>query len=672
MSDEDEAGLADTLTRAGAPWTPQALRAVVAGVAAAPPAIDDNAWMDLIIPHPDEDVMARLAALRQRLTRDYEARASDDVLAGRLADLRKDLTRQHLTGFLVPRSDEHQGEQVPACSERLAWLTGFTGSAGTAIVLQDRSALFVDGRYTEQARSEVTLDCWTIHHSLDELPADWLTANLPEHGRVGYDPWLHTPNQLKPFVTACHKLRAHLVAVEENPIDVVWRDRPPPPISPVVVYGQHCAGKPSGEKRREVADILRKERQQAVLLSAPDSIAWLLNIRGGDVPFSPLPLAFSLLHADGWVDLFIDPVKLTAPVRAHLGTEVRIRAPADLGAALDRLGTEGKVVRIDPASTSDWALRRLKASGATLARDSDPCSLPKAIKSPDEIEGIRAAHRRDGVALTRLLAWLSRRTPEASTELEVAAQLEQFRRENLHFRGLSFPTISAFGEHGAIVHYRPSPATDAVLQQGSLYLVDSGAQYLDGTTDVTRTVAIGEPSDAMRKHFTRVLKGHIAIATAVFPEGTTGSQIDALARLALWDAGLDYDHGTGHGVGCYLCVHEGPQRISKLPNPTKLAPGMVVSNEPGYYKLGEYGIRIENLVVVRPVARPEGGERDLLGFETLTLAPIDRTLVEASLLEASEVRWLDNYHGEVRRVLSPLLDEATRQWLDESTQPLIH
>jgi Xaa-Pro aminopeptidase len=591
------------------------------------------------------------------------------LLDQRLKALRDELARMQLEGFVVPRADEHQGEQVPACSERLAWLTGFTGSAGIAIVLAHSAALFVDGRYTVQARSEVNTDVWTVCHLTEEPLNGWIETHLPEGGRLGYDPWLHTPAQLEPLRATCRKARGHLVGVERNPVDAIWPDRPPPPLAPIVAHEPPSVGMRSAEKRQVVADSLAREREDAAVLAAPESIAWLLNIRGGDVPYAPLPLAFAVVGSACRVALFVDPRKLSPGL--DLGSAVTVHPPEELGEALDRLGADESVVRIDPSGTPDWIVERLNRAGAHVSKGPDPCLLPKATKTPEELEGIRAAHRRDGAALTRFLAWVSRVAPGGGvTEIDAADQLEALRRSNEKFRGLSFPTISAAAEHGAVVHYRATAATNRLLDPRSLYLVDSGGQYLDGTTDVTRTVAIGDVSAGMRMHFTRVLKGHIALAMARFPTGTTGSQLDALARRALWEVGLDYDHGTGHGVGNYLSVHEGPHRISKVPSPVALQPGMVVSNEPGYYRTGEYGIRIENLVAVVAVDPPEGAERDLLGFETLTLAPIDLRLVTPDLLTPEECGWLNAYHARVRNILAPLVDPETADWLHENTIPI--
>ena len=611
----------------------------------------------------------------------------------RLGALRDELKRRRLDGFIVPRSDEHQGEYVAPRSERLAWLTGFTGSAGLGLVLADKAAIFVDGRYTLQAEAEVATDLYDHCPLTDPPPEDWVAENLPAGAKLGYDPWLMTPSQVTRFRKATEKAGGELVAAEANPpvgvaanppgglaanppgglaanpIDAVWTDQPEPPAAPVTIHDDAFAGLAAADKRKQIAAALKESGLDAAVLTAPDSIAWLLNIRGNDVPFSPLALAFAILDSSGGVELFIDPVKLTPQTEAHLGGDVHCREPAVFGPALDRLGEAGKTVRLNKNTAPAWVLQRLEAAGAKVDGGFDPCQLPKARKTPAQLDGIRSAHRRDGAALTRFLAWLAAEADKGSLmEMACADKLESLRRENEHFRGLSFPTISGAGPNGAIVHYRVSEKTDAPLSPGTLYLVDSGAQYLDGTTDVTRTIAIGKPTAEMRRNFTLVLKGHIALATARFPALTTGSQLDVLARRALWAEGLDYDHGTGHGVGHYLGVHEGPQRIAKTPNRVALEPGMVVSNEPGYYKSGAYGIRIENLVTVVEVESGEG--KPVLGFETLTLAPIDRALIDLGLLTSEEIAWIDAYHARVADEIGPLVDEATKEWLEQATRPI--
>ncbi len=571
-------------------------------------------------------------------------------------------------GYIVPRGDEHQNEYVPPSAERLRFLTGFSGSAGLAIVLLDRAALFVDGRYTLQAAVEVDVAKFEICHSTKLPPHDWLAAAAQRGQRIGYDPWLHAPDGLRRLREAADRASAQLVAVSGNLIDRIWSDRPPPPLASIHPHPLGFAGQPSAAKRIELGGKLAKNGVDAAVLTLPDSIAWLLNVRGGDVRRSPLPLSFAVLKADSAVDWFVDARKLDDGMRRHLGDGVTIREPAAFGAALD--ARKGSRVQADPATAAAWIFDRLASAGAVIVNDADPCLLPKACKNDVELAGIREAHRRDGAALTRFLGWIAREGPKGTvTELAAAERLEALRRESNLLRDLSFDTISGSGPNGAIVHYRVTPETNRTLSPGELYLVDSGGQYPDATTDVTRTVAIGQPAADMRKHFTLGLRGHIGLAMARFPAGTSGSQLDALARLPLWQEGLDYDHGTGHGVGQYLCVHEGPQRISKHPNTVALRPGMIVSNEPGYYRAGAYGIRIENLVAVEKIGTAEDGG-ELLGFETLTLAPIDRHLVDPALMTAAEIAWLDAYHARVREILAPRVDAETRAWLAEATTPL--
>ncbi len=596
---------------------------------------------------------------------------TDPSTADRLAALRAYLAEAGLDGFVVPHSDEHQNEFLPPRAERLAWLTGFTGSAGMAVVLTDRAAVFVDGRYTLQVRAQVDGDLYSFHHLIDEPATGWLKENLSKGQKLGYDPWLHGVRGVERLRKACEGAGAELVAVDGNPIDAVWTDQPPAPQTPVVPHEMRFAGRESADKRQELAQQLADSETAAVVLTQPDSIAWLLNVRGNDVSHTPLPLSFAILNADSTVDWFVDPAKVSAELTAHLGNGVSRHDPDALGEALDRLGKAGATVQACPDTAPSWVFDRLTSAGADIRRASDPVTLPKAIKNDIELDGTRAAHRRDGAALTRFLAWLEATAPGgAVSEIGAVEKLADFRGGGDLFRELSFDTISGSGPNGAIVHYRVTPETDRPLGTGELYLVDSGAQYLDGTTDVTRTVAIGTPSAEMRDRFTRVLKGHIALATARFPTGTTGAQLDTLARQFLWQSGLDYDHGTGHGVGSYLGVHEGPQRISKAGTGQALRPGMIISNEPGYYKEGAYGIRIENLVAVIPLSDIDGAERDTLGFETLTLAPIDRNCIDAPLLTDAERNWLDDYHARVMAEIGPLVDETVRDWLAEATRPL--
>ena len=592
--------------------------------------------------------------------------------AERLSRLRAQLEAENLDGFILLQGDEFQGEFVAPYAERLAWLTGFTGSAGMAVVLHDRAALFVDGRYTLQVRDQADDTLYAFCHLTDHPPSKWIKETLKSGQSLGYDPHLFTPDQLKRLREACEKAGGQLVPVAANPVDVVWTTQPPRPRAPVKVHPLQLAGQSHADKRAAIAKKLAEDGHDAYLITASDVLCWLLNVRGGDIEFTPLVLAMALLYDDGRVTLFIDDAKLTPEVRAHLGDDVTV-APADgLGVAIDAMSGEADHIAVDKATVSQWAVDRLEAAGLTVTPIEDPCALPKACKNDVEVAGIRAAHVRDGAALTRFLAWLDREVAAGAhiTEISAAKRLETFRRADNMFQGPSFPTIAGAGANGAIVHYRSTPETDAAVAPDMLFLVDSGGQYLDGTTDVTRTIAIGTPTAEQRRRFTQVLKGHIALAMARFPEGTSGGQLDGFARAALWEDGVDYDHGTGHGVGAYLGVHEGPQRISKASLGPALKPGMVISNEPGYYKTGEFGIRIENLVVVRESAKPNGAEKGLLDFETLTLAPIDLRLIDVSLLSDAEKGWLNAYHARVRDTLMPLVGDDVGDWLTDATRPL--
>jgi Xaa-Pro aminopeptidase len=504
-------------------------------------------------------------------------------------------------------------------------------------------------------------------------PAKWVAQNLERGQRLGFDPWLLTPREVARYETASAECGAKLVVAAKNPVDAVWRDRPAAPLTPVRPLARRFTGRPSADKRRDIAAAIAARGSAAAVLTAPESIAWLLNIRGHDLEFAPLALGFAVIGRDAKVTLAMDPRKLTEAARRHLGPEVRVIVPEALGPALDRLGRGGRTVEIDPARVPYWIARRLKRAGAKIREAADPCAAPKAAKNRVELGGIRAAHLRDGAALTRFLGWFDREAPKGQlTETAAAARVDAFRAENDRFQGLSFPTISGSGPNGAIVHYRATEASDRRIRPGDVFLVDSGAQYLDGTTDVTRTVWVpgrGAPKAALKDVYTRVLKGNIALATARFPAGTSGSQLDVLARRALWDGGFEYDHGTGHGVGHFLNVHEGPQRISQIPNTVALEPGMVLSDEPGFYKTGAFGIRIETLLVVRE-DKPGAGGRPMRSFETLTLAPIDRRLIEPKMLSDSERAWLNAYHARVRTALTPLVDAGTRAWLARATKAI--
>jgi len=600
----------------------------------------------------------------------YDDVADPTLGVGRVEKLRAELKARGLDGFIIPRADEHQGEYVPPNAERLRWLTGFSGSAGLAIVLQDKAAIFIDGRYTLQVRYQSDIDVFEPQSIMSVSPAQWVEENLVAGAKLAYDPWLHTVDAVERLENAAKKAGAELVAVETNLIDLVWDDQPEKPKAAIQPHDLTFAGTPAAEKLQSITNELQMSDADAAIVTMPDSIAWLFNIRGGDVAHSPLPLSFAIVYEEGHAELFVHDEKIPAETRAHLGNVVTLLPPEDLGPTLDKLGTWGREVRIDPSTCADWIGERLTKSGAVVKRGIDLCELPKARKNDTEVAGTKAAHIRDGQALSRFLAWLNRETPGGKvTEISASKQLEQFRQETGELKEVSFDTISGAGPNGAIVHYRVTTDTDRPLGQGELYLVDSGAQYLDGTTDVTRTIAIGPPTREMKDRFTRVLKGHIGLASARFPKGTSGAQLDALARMGLWQAGLDFDHGTGHGVGSYLSVHEGPQRISKAGH-VPLDPGMIVSNEPGYYKADAFGIRIENLLVVTAPAPIEGGERDMMGFETVTLAPIDLALVEVGLLTEDEKAWLNMYHIDVREKVSPALNAEEKAWLETATRAI--
>jgi Xaa-Pro aminopeptidase len=660
----------ELLKRRGRQPDPSALDALMRGVAAAPEGLAGPEWVELIDPQADAELTRALTAWRATLATADDGLDAVPAPASRLAALRAELRRRDLQGFVVPRADEHQGEYVPRRSQRLAWLTGFSGSAGLAIVLADRAAIFIDGRYTLAVRSQVDTNAFVPHQIPEQSPETWIAENLPKGGKLGFDPWLQTVDGHERFARACQRAGGEFVPVDSNPVDAVWPDRPPAPLAPVLPHPDEFAGESSAAKRARIAGAVKAKGADVALITAPDSIAWLLNVRGGDVPRTPFALGFALLHGDGHVDLFMDRRKLPERTLAWLGNAVTLAPPDELGAALDMLGKVGKRVLIESASAPVWAATRLQAAGVALVRDADPVALPKACKNAVELEGIRQAHRRDGAAVSGFLGWLSRESRGGKLrEIEASDRLQALRQQTGKLRDLSFDTISGAGPNGAIVHYRASEASQRTLDPGTLYLVDSGGQYRDGTTDITRTVAIGTPRAEMRDRFTRVLKGHIALAMARFPAGTTGSQLDALARYSLWQAGLDYDHGTGHGVGAYLSVHEGPHRISKMANNVALQPGMVVSNEPGYYKTDAYGIRIENLVAVRE-AKIDGADRRYLEFETLTLAPIDVACIEPGLLTDAERQWLNDYHRRVRETVGPEVDQATRAWLAEATRAI--
>ncbi|RIK98496.1 MAG: X-Pro aminopeptidase [Proteobacteria bacterium] len=592
------------------------------------------------------------------------------ALAARLAALRAELTSRGLTGFVVPRADQHQNEYVPPADERLAWLTGFTGSAGLAVVLREQAALFVDGRYTLQAAKQVDDRAFRVESLIAPPPEDWIAAHLAPGDRLGFDPWLHTSSAADKLQAACARAGATLVAVEGNPIDTVWRERPAPPLGAVTVHGLSLAGEDVAAKLDRIRADLARTGVTAQVLSDPHAVAWTFNIRGADVAHTPLPLSYAVVPREGRPTIFIDARKLSNSARDHLEQTADVAAPEALAPRLAELARGGAAIGLDSATAADALSRLVRAAGGEPRIAPDPVALLKAVKNEVEVKGTQAAHRRDGAALARFLAWLDREGPSGHlTEIDTVEALETFRRDTGALKDVSFPTIAGSGPNGAIVHYRVTRKSNRRILPGDLVLIDSGAQYEDGTTDVTRTIAVGEPTAEMRDRFTRVLRGHLAIARAVFPDGTSGAQIDAFARQYLWQAGLDFAHGTGHGVGSYLSVHEGPARISRI-GTTPLKRGMILSNEPGYYKTDAYGIRIENLELV-VAADIAGAEQPMNAFAALTLAPIDRRLIDTAMMTAEEIAWLDAYHSRVAHEIGPLLDdEATRAWLAAATAPL--
>jgi Xaa-Pro aminopeptidase len=599
------------------------------------------------------------------MLQDFQRRTTPDTGAARLNLLRAEMAEAGVDAFLVPRADAHQGENVAPRDERLAWLTGFTGSAGLAVVTRDRAGVFVDGRYRLQVRDQTDPAQFAFLRHPEDKPADWLIEALPGGGRLGFDPWLHTAADIGTLTEALGPRQIVLVRVP-NLIDRAWADQLPPPAQPIVPHPVALAGRDSAAKRADLARGLVERDLAATVLTLPDSIAWLLNVRGSDIARTPVSLAFAILHADARVDLFTRATRDDA-LRAHLGPDVRIAAPDAFGPALDAL--RGRVA-VDRDKAPVWVSDRLEAAGAEVVWEQDPCILPKACKNEAEIAGTRTAHLRDGAAMAEFLAWLDLTAPEGGlTEIDVVRRLESIRAATGALRDISFDTICGAGPDGAIVHYRVTEATNRRVSPGELLLVDSGAQYADGTTDVTRTVAVGPVPEAARRPFTLVLKGLIAMCRLRWPEGLAGRDIDAVARAALWRAGMDYDHGTGHGVGVYLGVHEGPQNLSRR-GAEPLKPGMIVSIEPGYYREGAFGIRTENLAVVRPPEIPDGGDRPMLGFEILTLAPIDRSLIDPTLLDADERAWLNTYHARVAEALTPLVQPDTARWLKAACRPL--
>lgn len=602
----------------------------------------------------------------ESLFQSFDETADSSQSATRIAALRGELTRLGLDGFIVPRADRQQNEYVAPCEERLAWLTGFTGSAGLAVIFQDRAVLFVDGRYTIQAQDQVDLALVTPVARATTSPEKWLEQNLAAGQKLGYDSWLHTPGQIERYEKAAVSAGATLVAVADNPIDAVWSDRPASPQGPVSRHPLKLAGVAAEDKLLRIAKSLGKA--DALLVSDPHAVAWTFNIRGQDVAHTPLPLAFALIPKEGKPRLYIDDAKLDDAVHDYLAPLATLVAPDKLADDLENIGREKARVLFDAATAPVKLSRLLQEAGGTPDIGTDPIALMKACKNEAELEGARKAQLRDAIAVVHFLRWFDEEVQKSGlTEIDAAQALETFRRKSRKLKDVSFPTISAAGPNSAIPHYRVTTATNRRIGKG-IFLIDSGGQYEDGTTDITRTIAVGKPTAEMRDRYTRVLKGNIAISRAVFPKNTSGAQLDGFARHALWQAGLDFDHGTGHGVGSYLSVHEGPQRIAKV-GTTALEPGMIISNEPGYYKAGDYGIRIENLVVVEP-RKIKDGEREMYGFETITLVPIDTSLIEPELLTAEERRWFNAYHQKVWKTLSPHVEGDAKKWLKNATKPV--
>lgn len=604
----------------------------------------------------------------------FDSAGDPSVGKPRVAKLREWLAANGLDGFLVPRADEHQGEYVPARAARLRWLTGFSGSAGIALILAKRAFVFVDGRYTLQVRAEVDLDIFSIESLVDNPPPVWIRSNLAKGTRLGFDPWLHTVSEVKALQASADKIGAELVAAEKNPVDIIWDDQPEPPVSPVEIHPIAFAGELAKDKLARLAAAIAKDGATHAVLTDPSSIAWAFNIRGNDVPHTPLALGFAILAADGRHQLFMDSRKFSREVAAYLTQLTGLAEPDAFEPAVAALATSGAKIALDPILAADKLRMLVEENGGIVIAATDPARIPRATKNRAEIEGSRAAHRRDGAAVAKLLCWLDRQKPGSLDEIAVVTKLEECRRltgeeTQMPLRDVSFDTISGAGPNGAIMHYRVSRATSRKLADGELFLLDSGAQYQDGTTDITRTVPVGQPTEEMRERYTLVLKGLIGISTLRFPAGTRGSEIDAVARMALWQRGLDYAHGTGHGVGSYLAVHEGPQRIART-GTEKLLEGMMLSNEPGYYKEGHYGIRLENLIVVDPPESLPGGDIAMHGFETLTLAPFDSRLLRPDLMTRDELLWLDAYHARVLEEIGPMLDGEVLAWLEKATTPL--
>lgn len=590
--------------------------------------------------------------------------------AERIAKLRRHLALQGLDGFIIPHADEYQGEYLPAYAERLAWLTGFTGSAGTAIILRDKAVIFVDGRYTIQVREQIDQSVVSPLDVMQHRPSQWLQENIAADLKIGFDPWLMTAGETQKFERAALAANAELVACEKNPIDAIWTDQPTRKTARIFSQPLQFTGKSVDEKISQLKKQLEKKQADAAVITLSDSVSWAFNIRGNEITHNPVVLAYAIINATGKAQLFVDADLVDEDVKASLANAARIEPVAGFAKSLEKLGKSNAHVLLDKNTAPEQIRRILLEAHASIIDSPDPCVLPKATKTEAELNGARAAHRRDGVAMARFLCWLDQNSATGKLdEITVAKKLEALRNETGALKEISFDTISAAGEHAAIPHYRVTTASNKTLAPNSIYLCDSGAQYRDGTTDITRTVIIGQPGDDMIKCNTLVLKGMIALSLARFPVGTNGAQLDILARQFLWQAGLDFDHGTGHGVGSYLCVHEGPARIAKSGS-VPLQAGMILSNEPGFYKQGAFGIRIENLVAVTKAEQTGDGERPMHGFETLTLAPIDRRLIDAGLLGNDERTWLNAYHNRVYHEISPFLDKPVSGWLKKATEKI--
>ena len=675
MKYKGDANLEKLLKDAGETRPLDEVKAALKGVLAAPEDIAaPNLWLSLF--KTGKTAAEQLTALKDELAAEQPAAQKN-----KLADLRAEMKKRNIAGFYIPRADEFHGEYVPARSERLAWATGFTGSAGAAVVLDNKAGFFTDGRYTLAARKQVDKKDFDICSTAEDQaptptmkPTEWIEKNLPKGAAFGIDPWIMSANEVKSVKEAVDKAGGILVFVDSNPLDAAWQNRPEAPLSPAVPQPLQYAGKSSADKREDLADALSAKGADAIAIALPEETCWLLNVRGGDVPCTPFALSYAIAHKDGSVDWYVDQRKVTGETEKWVGKDVRIHDIADFEDGLKELGKNGKTVWVDPVTAPVKVQNTVTDNGGKVVSQRSPLQMMKAIKNDVEIKGMTDCHVRDGAALTRFLAAMSEHGASKKYD-EIAASdlLQEYRAEQDKFRGLSFDTISGAGEHGAIIHYRSTPETSQKLDAGPVYLVDSGGQYLDGTTDDTRAIALSPPTDEMKENFTRVLKGHIQVAMAEFPAGTTGDKLDEKARAALKAVGLDYAHGTGHGVGSYLSVHEGPCSISSANTTVPLKEGMVLSNEPGYYKEGAYGIRIESLVVVVDTGRKDDQGQNLLGFKTLTMAPIDRNLVDPTLLTAKELKWLNDYHAEVQKNLLPLLekkDPRAAAFLKKATAPI--